>query len=57
MIILAMQLSKMVVVGKVDLEVLAVQIFQIYLKTSLVILVEVEEEVLEEEVLITEVQI
>ena len=54
MIILVMLLLRMVVVVKEDLEDLVVQIFQIFLRISLVILV-VGEEVLVERVLPTEV--
>ena len=59
MTILVMQLLKMEVVEKVDLEALVVlvgQIFQTFLKIFLVILEEVAEEVLEDEVLTIEVQ-
>ena len=56
MIILVMQPLKMVVEDKVvALEVLVVQIFQIFLKIFLETLVEVEDQ--EKEVLITEAQI
>ena len=55
MIILGMLLLKTVVVDKVDLGASVDQIFQIFLKIFLVILVVEVEEVLEEKTLTTEV--